>query len=104
MNFILFDDASRGDLLPLTFTRPVADIRVGILTIREKWEKLLNTKTSTLTEKYLSAKFPLIKGEMNILINGSVLPTEDLVKAILALKPNQALVCKEYIIAQLLSE
>ena len=70
MNYILFDDQHRSDLLPLVFTRPVADIRIGILTIREKWEKYLNTKTSSLTEDYLSAKFPLIKGDDNILING----------------------------------
>ena len=39
MNYILFDGSVRNQLLPFTFTRPVADIRVGILTIREKWEK-----------------------------------------------------------------
>ncbi len=47
MNFILFDDNQRAGLLPLTFIRPVADIRYGILTIREKWEHYLNVKTST---------------------------------------------------------
>ena len=99
MNYILFDDSTRNDLLPLTFTRPIADIRVGILTIREKWEKYLNTATSTLTEKYLSEKYPMIKSTNNILINGSVLPTPELVKAITELKPDQALVYKEYIIA-----
>ncbi|MCB0464066.1 MAG: glucose-1-phosphate thymidylyltransferase, partial [Aequorivita sp.] len=41
MNYILFDGNVRNQLLPFTFTRPVADIRVGILTIREKWEHLL---------------------------------------------------------------
>lgn len=99
MNFILFDDSTRNDLLPLTFTRPVADIRIGILTIREKWEKMLKAKTSTLTEKYLSVKFPIVKDQNNYLINGSVLPTSDLVKAILKLKPDEALVSNEYIIA-----
>ncbi|MBK7183485.1 MAG: glucose-1-phosphate thymidylyltransferase, partial [Bacteroidetes bacterium] len=58
MNYILFDDAARTNLLPLTFTRPVADIRIGILTIREKWEKMLQTKTSSKTEDYLSKKYP----------------------------------------------
>jgi UDP-N-acetylglucosamine diphosphorylase/glucosamine-1-phosphate N-acetyltransferase len=99
MNYILFDDATRNDLLPLTFTRPVADIRIGILTIREKWEKYLKTPTSTLTEKYLSIKYPMIKSSNNILINSSVLPTKELVKAINELKPDQSLVYKEYIIA-----
>lgn len=98
-NFILFDDSSRSDLLPLVFTRPVADIRIGILTIREKWEKYLNAQTSTLTEKYLSTRFPLVKGKNNILINASVCPNRELVKQILKLQPDQSLVCKDYIIA-----
>ena len=54
MNYILFDGPSRNNLLPFTFTRPVADIRVGILTIREKWEKHLGFTTTTITEDYLS--------------------------------------------------
>jgi UDP-N-acetylglucosamine diphosphorylase/glucosamine-1-phosphate N-acetyltransferase len=99
MNYILFDDSTRNDLLPLTFTRPVADIRIGILTIREKWEKYLKASTSSLTEKYLSAKYPMVKGPNNILINGSVLPTKELVKAINELQPDHSLVYKEYIIA-----
>jgi UDP-N-acetylglucosamine diphosphorylase/glucosamine-1-phosphate N-acetyltransferase len=99
MNYIIFDNSRRNNLLPLTFTRPVADIRVGILTIREKWERFLNAKTSTLTEDYLGVKYPIIKGEDNILINGSILPNEVLVKEILALETNQTLVKDEIIIA-----
>lgn len=99
MNYILFDDQSRNNLLPLTFMRPMAEIRVGILTLREKWELLLNEKTSTLTEDYLSEKYPIIKDEFNILINAAVWPTIELVKDINALKPNQALVSDESIIA-----
>ena len=56
MNYILFDGAVRESLLPLTFTRPVADIRIGILTIREKWELYLGLTTTTLTEEYLEIK------------------------------------------------
>lgn len=99
MNYILFDDATRNDLLPLTFTRPVADIRIGILTIREKWERMLNATTSTMTEKYLSGKYPLIKQENNILINGSVCPTPELVAEINALRPDESLVFGDYVIA-----
>lgn len=99
MNYILFDDQSRNNLLPLTFMRPVAEIRVGILTLREKWELMLKTTTSTLTESYLSEKYPIVKEDTNILINGSVCPTEELIKEINALKPNQTLVTDEYIIA-----
>lgn len=104
MNFILFDNPNRNDLLPLTFTRPVAEIRVGILTIREKWEKYLNTKTSTLTEEYLSAKYPVVKGKQNTLINGSICPNKKLVSLVMKLKPNQALVHDDYLIAIHLNE
>lgn len=81
MNYILFDD-SRENLLPLTFTRPVCDLRIGILTIREKWERFLKASTSTITEEYLSEKFPSVTTEKNILINGGVCPTVELVAAI----------------------
>lgn len=103
MNYILFDDNSRNTLLPLTFMRPVADIRIGILTIREKWELHLNTTTSTLTEGYLSEKYPIVRGEENILINGSISPSPELVEKILELKPKEILVGDDYIIAMRLS-
>ncbi|MBS4014326.1 MAG: GlmU family protein [Bacteroidetes bacterium] len=105
MNYILFGDQTRTHLLPFTFTRPVADLRIGILTIREKWEKFLNTKTSSLTEKYLSEKFPLVKEADNILINGTFLPDNTIIEEIAKLKPNQTLVYGDVIIAlRLMSE
>jgi UDP-N-acetylglucosamine diphosphorylase/glucosamine-1-phosphate N-acetyltransferase len=99
MNYILFDDARRAHLLPLTFTRPVADIRVGIMTIREKWEHILSCTTSSLTESYLSVKYPIIKEDQNILINGGLIPTKELVSAIESLKPGQSLVKGECVLA-----
>ena len=81
MNLILFDNRTiHGDLLPLTFTRPVADIRFGILTIREKWEHHLETDSSTFTEEYLSEKFPcrVSTDDDKLSINGSVSPEEAL--------------------------
>jgi UDP-N-acetylglucosamine diphosphorylase/glucosamine-1-phosphate N-acetyltransferase len=100
MNYILFDESIvRSNLLPLTFTRPVSDIRIGILTIREKWEKRLKSPTSSLTDAYLSDKFPIIKMAENVLINGSVCPTDEIVEAILTLKPNQTVVYNDTIIA-----
>ncbi|MEI6697067.1 MAG: GlmU family protein [Bacteroidota bacterium] len=104
MNYILFDDASRNNLLPLSFTRPVADIRVGILTIREKWEKYLNCKTSSLTEAYLSEKFPIIIQSDNFLINSSIFPNKEIIDEIHVLKPNQALSAGDYIIAYNIKE
>ncbi len=90
MNYILFDGNVRNQLLPFTFTRPVADIRIGILTIREKWEHLLGITTTTVTEDYLSEKYPFLELEKNILINASFLPSENLVKIIKGLQENQA--------------
>ena len=58
MNIIFFEE-NREQFLPLTFTKTIADLRVGILTIREKWEKLLNVKSSSKTVDYLSKKFPI---------------------------------------------
>jgi UDP-N-acetylglucosamine diphosphorylase/glucosamine-1-phosphate N-acetyltransferase len=79
--------------------RPVADIRIGILTIREKWEKYLKATTSSLTDSYLSPKYPIVKMAENILINGSVCPNEEIVNAIKNLKPNQIVVHNDTIIA-----
>jgi UDP-N-acetylglucosamine diphosphorylase/glucosamine-1-phosphate N-acetyltransferase len=100
MNYILFDESIvRTNLLPLTFTRPVSDIRIGILTIREKWEKRLKSTTSTLTEPHLSVKFPIVKMAENVLINGSICPNDEIIAAITHLKPNQTIVYKDTIIA-----
>lgn len=99
MNYILFDGEVRNALLPFTFTRPVADIRVGILTIREKWEKYLGYTTTTVTEEYLEAKFPMVEAEQNIMINSAFLPTAELVEQIQALQPNQAISYQEDIVA-----
>jgi UDP-N-acetylglucosamine diphosphorylase/glucosamine-1-phosphate N-acetyltransferase len=99
MNYILFDGTVRNALLPFTFTRPVADIRVGILTIREKWEKHLGSTTTTLTEEYLSDKFPMVEMEENVMINASFLPNDILVEMVRSLEINQAIFQEEEVIA-----
>ncbi|MEN8138187.1 MAG: GlmU family protein [Bacteroidota bacterium] len=99
MNYILFDGESRNDLLPLTYTRPVADLRVGILTIREKWEKYLGYTTTTLTEDYLSAKYPLVEAEINLMINSSFCPTEKLVDLCKTLNKREAVYCNDQLVA-----
>lgn len=99
MNYILFDGPYRNNLLPFTFTRPVADIRIGILTIREKWEKYLGYTTTTVTEEYLSQKFPMVELEENIMINASYLPNTEIVALIKSLKEGQAIFKNEDVIA-----
>ena len=99
MNYILFDGTVRNALLPFTFTRPVADIRIGILTIREKWENYLATTTTTLTEEYLSEKFPMVEMEENVMINASFLPNDILSEMVKNLESNQAIFKGEEVIA-----
>ncbi|MFT4697802.1 MAG: UDP-N-acetylglucosamine diphosphorylase/glucosamine-1-phosphate N-acetyltransferase [Flavobacteriaceae bacterium] len=95
MNYILFDGTVRNQLLPFTFTRPVADIRVGILTLREKWEHYLGSTTTTITEDYLSDKYPMVEMEQNILINASFIPSSNLVSLVKGLTENQAVFYKD---------
>jgi UDP-N-acetylglucosamine diphosphorylase/glucosamine-1-phosphate N-acetyltransferase len=100
MNIILFDDPSlRVALLPFTFTRPVSSIRVGILTISEKWEKRLHLKVSVKTEAYLQKKFPVVSTADNLLINGAVCPDDLLIDSIKALPSGYYLVKKALLIA-----
>ncbi len=99
MNYILFDGPNRDKLLPFTFTRPVCEIRAGILTIKEKWDFLLESKTSILTEEYLSTKFHLKLTSDNIFIDGSIIPTNELIDLITKLENNQCLSKGDHIIA-----
>ncbi len=99
MNYILFDGPYRDNLLPFTYTRPVADIRIGILTIREKWEQYLDYTTTTVTEEYLSTKFPMVEFELNIMINASYLPNMELVEMIKNLKQQEAIFKDDDVVA-----
>ena len=99
MEFIFFDDYTWQSLLPMTHTRPVSEIRIGILRIREKWENYLKVKFSFLTEDYLSKKFEYKPGKENIFINGSILPSAELIKEIQSLKGGEKLIKDDVIIA-----
>lgn len=99
MTIILFDDSARDSLLPLTYTRPIALLRVGILTIAEKWAKYLKRDTAYLTVPYLQEKFPFNPTPDNIFINGSVCPDDALLDAIVALKDGEALYTRDVLIA-----
>ena len=90
-NLILFDDETRDLLLPLTYTRPASMLRCGILTIREKWEHWLHGNASFITSEYLTAKYPIVITDENLVINGNILPNQRLAKLISDLQPNQAL-------------
>lgn len=91
--YILCDTPQRDQMLPFTHTRPVADCRAGILTIREKWEHRLKTATTTLTTPYLAEKYPLkADPQDNFLINGALVPDAALLEAMGRLQPGEQLV------------
>ncbi|MFM7054490.1 MAG: GlmU family protein [Bacteroidota bacterium] len=90
-NAVLFD-FNRRSLLPFTFTRPTSEIRVGIWTIKEHWEALLEQPVSYLTEDYLTGKFPVWKESENLFLNGNVIPDARLTNAARELSLGQRLV------------
>src|SRR4051794_20601811 len=93
MNVVLFDDPTiRLNLYPFTLTRPVGAIRVGILTIAEKWERWLKAPVSFQTENYLSGKFPRQSSDDDLLVNGAVCPDAELKATVNALPQGYFLV------------
>ncbi len=107
MNLIFFDTTAQHlDLLPLTFTRPVADLRVGILKITEKWKHWFSEyfdnqaiTISFLTEKYLSSKFPLHYDTDNFYINGGLLPNQEISRQIFQLFNNEVISNEQHLLA-----
>lgn len=102
-NLILFDNDTRDYLLPFTFTRPVCEIRLGILTIREKWEHWLNGNASYITQDYLSDKYDITISERNYLINGSLLPSQDLCSQISQMEDGEAMLKDGELLAAVLN-
>lgn len=98
LNCVLFDEMVWEDLLPLTYTRPASELRVGITTIREKWQQF-STSLSNQTRDYLQEKYPSKTGADNLFINASVIPVLELVNQISLLKPKQYLIKNECLIA-----
>lgn len=99
MTIIFFDDQSRESLLPLTYTRPIADLRIGILKISEKWLYYFKSDFGYLTADYLQAKFPNKSSDQHLYINGSCCPDVDLVAAINHLQEDEVLVKDNVFIA-----
>jgi UDP-N-acetylglucosamine diphosphorylase/glucosamine-1-phosphate N-acetyltransferase len=98
-NIILFGDDHWFDLNPLTLTRPLAELRIGALTLREKWASYFDAHFSYITQEYLAEKYPIHIDEDNLLINSSYLPNLELVNEINKLQLNQAITCDHAMIA-----
>ncbi|MFQ3575941.1 MAG: GlmU family protein [Cytophagales bacterium] len=102
VNCILFDQPDlRESLLPFTFLRPIAGLRLGIVPIEEKWKMLLGEDfpISFKTKDYLQNKFGLTIAEDNLLINSSALPSKSFLAQIEDLKHGDALVQDGMVIA-----
>jgi UDP-N-acetylglucosamine diphosphorylase/glucosamine-1-phosphate N-acetyltransferase len=100
MNYILFEtEIDRGNLLPFTFTRPVSEIRCGILTLTDKWKRYLEGPLTFKTQSYLQTKFKMEASSSNIMLNGTVFPNSALVAEINSLQLNEALYWKEILVA-----
>ncbi|HIY48599.1 MAG TPA: glucose-1-phosphate thymidylyltransferase [Candidatus Barnesiella excrementavium] len=99
-NIILFDiNQQHLELLPLAFTRPIADIRIGILTIREKWERMLPGNYSYLTPEYMAGKYPAHFTDDNLFIAGHLIPDEELARQVNILNPGEALIDQQTVVA-----
>jgi len=86
-NIILWDADSRAKLLPFTFTRPIGTIRVGILTIAEKYARYFDGKINFLAKDFS----PEHIDEFNLLVRANALPNAALAEAINNLKHGEVL-------------
>lgn len=91
---LVFSDAQYWeDFLPLTFTRPVAEMRMGILTFSERWKKMLDiNEVFYITENYLQDKFKRPEPKQSLFIVPNFFPSDEVLKQIKDLQPGEALV------------
>lgn len=100
MNIVLCDlPDRRSDLLPLAYTRPIADFRVGMTTVRERWEACLPGEYSYMTVDYLAPIYPLVSAPDSIYIGGNVIPGRELCDALMSLPSGKALYSGEDFVA-----
>ncbi|MFO7746140.1 MAG: GlmU family protein [Psychroflexus sp.] len=99
MTIILFDDHLRSQFLPLAFTRPLAELRLGILTLKEKWQHISKYQVFYKTQKYLSEKYPEQLTEENLYVNARYLASKELLESIKNLNDNEVLKHDEIVLA-----
>jgi len=104
LNIILFDSDARAHLQPLTATRPMGELRLGIMTLREKWERRLRGSASYITQEYLQEKYPIRIEDENLIINSGLLPNDQLCRRIDELGVSEALLFNGELVAARLNE
>jgi hypothetical protein len=91
MNIILFDTKTRGRLFPLTLTRAVADVRIGILTMKERWEKITGAKIFVSTDSYLQPLYETIPPDNYVFIDASIIPSHEVIEKIINLSDTESI-------------
>lgn len=104
LNIILFDTDARSHLLPLTATRPTGELRLGILLLREKWERYLRGSVSYITQEYLQQKYPIHIEEDNLIVSGNIVPDEALCRRLEQIQLGDALLRDGELVAARLNE
>lgn len=101
MQIVFFDlSVERQKMLPLSYTRVLSDIRIGILKISEKWVNRLGIdQVSYLTEDYLQEKYPFYESEENLFIQSNICPNDHLLGEIMRLEDKDVLMKDETILA-----
>lgn len=99
MKIVLVDNGLHLRFAPLSLTRPIGDLRIGIMTNTERW-KLVEPTAEIFyeTEAYLNSKYPSTSAA-DLVVNGALIPNDEVVAAILALSENEKLVFESYELA-----
>ena len=95
MRICLYDGPNRSDLLPLVYTRPVADLLLGSMTLAKRWSIVLSAEVVVETEAYLQAQTP----SFDLGVMAGCLPNAELLSALKDLKNGQKLMCNGNMIA-----
>ena len=90
-NLIIYDDDLWFKFLPLTYNKPLCQLVVGKSSIAQRWEKGLNLTASYITQDHLTEMYPVSIKEDNILVNGSIIPTAQIIRLVQKLHPNEAI-------------
>lgn len=94
-NIVLFDLPGVHDqLLPLSYTRPVADFVLGTSTLREKWEEMMPGDYSYFTAPYLSEKYPMKEAGDTLFIASNIVASPELAAALGTLPADAALTAR----------
>ena len=99
MQVVLFDDQFRKNLYPLTYTRPIADLRIGILKIYQKWELITDNEVGRKTVEPLTEKWSLQAPDEAVYVNASYLPEAKFVEQVASLETGEAIVDEERLVA-----